>query len=517
MNVKQNLSILFYRKTKKKNNSGEIPIYARITIDGFKDEFSTGIKVLLEQWDNKTKTVFTFVPNHKLINKKIGQIKADLERHFDLVQAKQGTATPQAVKISYLTPINGQENQSHRRENFLLSESLDETVYSYLKWCDKFDKAHKDGNRPRPEKMELLLQEKLELKEVLKKLEKKASTVFEDKSRQKTLIMALDEYLLNFTVLALEGHRSPNTLEKWIGRKKRYLAFLQHKFKTSDIPLVQLEFKYLNDLVKYLYTYHSVNENTAMKYAQCIKELMDRCVANGWVTANIFTTFECSYTKTNRPWPSMTEMETFIHFEFSKEIYNTVRDIAIFQSFTGYGYNETYLAEPADVYLGFDGQHWIDKDRQKTGTEEAVPLLPIALEIIDKYKEHPQCLRTGRILPVPTNEYYNRCLKEMGKEMGTNNFDNTHRFRYFFANEVTFNMGVPLKTVSKIVGHKSVTATETYVRPNKVNISENMKMVKEKLFTADGRLKSLKSTPIERTTACGLKVVHLQKNGAISD
>src|SRR6266542_3141716 len=97
MNVKQNLSILFFKKGQKTNAKGETPIYVRVTIDGFKDEFSSGIKVLAGQWDKKTKSVFTSTPNHKSINKKIGQIKADMERQFDLIQAKDETASPQAV------------------------------------------------------------------------------------------------------------------------------------------------------------------------------------------------------------------------------------------------------------------------------------------------------------------------------------------------------------------------------------------------------------------------------------
>ena len=68
----------------------------------------------------------------------------------------------------------------------------------------------------------------------------------------------------------------------------------------------------------------------------------------------------------------------------------------------------------------------------------------------------------------------------------------THKARFFFANEVTYNNGVPLKTVSRMLGQKSVKTTEVYVRANRRNISEEMEKVEKALFTAEGDLKTEK-------------------------
>jgi integrase len=195
----------------------------------------------------------------------------------------------------------------------------------------------------------------------------------------------------------------------------------------------------------------------------------------------------------------MEEFEHLVNYEFEKDIFNRVRDVAIFQAFTGFSYQETYAAEPADIIKGVDGQDWISKNRQKTGFDESVPLLPIVKKIIEKYKADPKCTRSGRLLPVPTNEYYNRCLKEMAGIVKTKVLNNTHQFRFFFANEVTFNKGVPLKTVSKMLGHRSIKTTEIYVRANKSNIAENMQMVKGKLFDKNGNLKSKTDTNLFTT------------------
>lgn len=490
MNVRQNLSVLFYLKRKKATKDGKAPIYVRITIDGLRDEFAFGYKVLPGDWDEDAKKILSTDASSKSVNKKINQAQADIERHFDLMQVKHGIATPLLVKESYLTPLKGHDLHHQRVENLQLSESIDETILSYIRFCKKVKKADQQGRNVSIEKQVLLNKEKAALKDDIEKLAKKAMKIFDDKNRTKTLILSVDEFLLHFMQLAITGHRSPNTLEKWIGRKKRYQDFLKYRYKLQDIPLSQMEFKFLADLVKYLLVQHEVEENTAMKYAQCIKEIMDRTVANGWTTANIFSTFQCRYIESENDWPTMAEFEILINYQFEKDILNRVRDVAIFQAFTGFAYNETYSAEPVDIIIGIDGLEWISKNRQKTGFDESVPLLPIAKSIIEKYRNDPKCSRSGRLLPVPTNACYNKCLKEIAGILKTNVLNNTHQFRYFFANEVTFNKGVPLKTVSKMLGHRSIKTTEIYVRANKSNISENMQMVKEKLFDESGNLQS---------------------------
>jgi len=98
MNVKQNLSILFYLKKKKATQDGKIPIYTRITIDGLRDEFSFGYKVLNDDWDDEAKRLLTSDPNHKGINKKIGQAQTDIERHLILCRPNMALPHHRALK-----------------------------------------------------------------------------------------------------------------------------------------------------------------------------------------------------------------------------------------------------------------------------------------------------------------------------------------------------------------------------------------------------------------------------------
>ncbi|THU37032.1 hypothetical protein FAM09_18940 [Niastella caeni] len=146
MQVHQNISILFYRKRKTINKkTGYIPLYCRVTIDGLEDEISPGCKVLNDDWDFESKTVQPSHPDQKDINKKLGQMKTDLERHFDLVVAKHGLATPEQVFASYKTPITGQKQQVERKENAAFSLVQDELIKDVVKHLRQ-RMAHHGGN-----------------------------------------------------------------------------------------------------------------------------------------------------------------------------------------------------------------------------------------------------------------------------------------------------------------------------------------------------------------------------------
>ena len=104
------------------------------------------------------------------------------------------------------------------------------------------------------------------------------------------------------------------------------------------------------------------------------------------------------------------------------------------------------------------------KEREKTNNLERVPLLPIAKEIIDRYKDHPYCLNNNRVLPVKSNQRYNGCLNEIANICGITKHLTTHMARHSFATTVTLEHGVPIETVSQMLGHRSIKTTQIYAR-----------------------------------------------------
>jgi hypothetical protein len=244
-----------------------------------------------------------------------------------------------------------------------------------------------------------------------------------------------------------------------------------------------------------------------MKYVQMIKEVFTRAVSIGWLTANIFDSYSCHYDEIDQEWLAMDDMFRLKDHTFGRPQLNEVRDVYVFASFTGYAYAELDSAAPTDLRVGVDGKQWISKDRQKTGTDETLPLLPIALGIIKRYKNHSTCLRRGTLLPVPSCEEYNRCLKEIGSELGLKIQLTTHKARYFFANVVADDNGVELRITGQLMGQKSLKTTAKYVRKNKRLLAENMKAVEDKLFHPDGTLRDKKLPPKHQGKVITLRVV----------
>ena len=493
MNVKQKLSILFYLKRKKATKEGKNPIYVRLTIDGMVDEMSTGHKVLSDDWDNDTKRAKATAPDHKKINKVLRTMETDLERHFDLMLAKHSLVTPSQVKYSYKSPIKGEKDRQDKVENATLSTLLSDLILKYIKHNKRNKAAFSNNAVPSEARLFLLHQEKEEIYRDVEALKKKWLPIFDDKDRLKTLVLAVDDYLLNFLELCLVEQRSPNTLEKMIGRKARYLSFLQYRHDVDDIPLKEIEYSFMDELYNFSIISHKNRGNSAMKYCQWLKEVMERAASKGWVSFNVFSIFKCRYTDPKRDWISLETAIDLLNSNLKTQDQNEIRDIYIFQCFCGLSYQEVYSLEASDLIIGIDGKIWIDKDRQKTGANESVPLLPICIQLLERYKSHPVCQRRGKLFPVPSNQHYNRVLKEIAEQKGIKTILRTHKARFFFANEVTFNMGVQLKTVSRMLGHKSIKTTEVYVRANKKNISESMEVVQEKMFETNGKIKGVTS------------------------
>ncbi|OMP74969.1 site-specific integrase [[Flexibacter] sp. ATCC 35208] len=180
----------------------------------------------------------------------------------------------------------------------------------------------------------------------------------------------------------------------------------------------------------------------------------------------------------------------------------------MFSSYTGFPYREVYNLGPHHLKHRDDGEIWATLSRQKTDEDEGVPLLPPAIMLIEKYKTHPEATRRNRLFPVPTNQEYNLGLKEIIKILGIDGISlKTHKARFYFANEVTYNHGVPLKTVSRLLGHQSIKTTEIYVQANTRNLSESMKMVKEKLFEKEKEQHTTTPAPVIEINP-SLKVVH---------
>ena len=223
------------------------------------------------------------------------------------------------------------------------------------------------------------------------------------------------------------------------------------------------------------------NHNTTIKYLRNFKKIIHLAVANDWLYKYPFQAHKAKIKEVKRDFLTQEELERVNEKEFSTARLNVVKDVFVFCCYTGLSYVDVAKLTPNNLTKGLDNETWLFVDRTKTGSSSHVPLLPPALEIIQKYKDHPESGNKGLLLPVISNQKLNAYLKEIADICGINKHLTFHIARHTFATTVTLTNGVPIESVSSMLGHKNLKTTQIYAKVVKKKISEDMKKLKEKL------------------------------------
>jgi site-specific recombinase XerD len=161
---------------------------------------------------------------------------------------------------------------------------------------------------------------------------------------------------------------------------------------------------------------------------------------------------------------------------------NMVRDMFVFSCYTGLAYVDLMnLSEDTHMIIGIDHRQWIKTTRQKSDEPVNVPLLPEAKVILNRYRDNIRSLANGTVFPKISNQKVNAYLKEIAKDLGIKKTLTFHVARHTFATTVTLSNGVPIETVSKMLGHTKIATTQIYARVLEKKISEDMDVLRKKL------------------------------------
>ncbi|MFN3849646.1 MAG: site-specific integrase [Spirosomataceae bacterium] len=296
-----------------------------------------------------------------------------------------------------------------------------------------------------------------------------------------TLIQLIDHHNMKFKEKVEIGQFSENTYEKYITTKQRIKEFIELQYKQSDLLLSDLKYSFITNFEHFLLTKKFMQSNSAMKYIKNLKKIIRLGVSMEWLTKSPFDNFKCSYIQPDIEVLSQQDLDKIYKKDIKVKRLAEVRDVFIFCCYTGFAYCEIANFDRESVQLGMDGEKWLCRNRQKTKVKESVLLLPIPLEIIDKYQNHPYCISNNKLLPVNSNQKYNAYLKELADVCGIKINLTTHIARHTFATTVTLANNVPIETVSEMLGHKSIRTTQIYAKVVKNKISNDMKSLREKL------------------------------------
>ncbi len=272
------------------------------------------------------------------------------------------------------------------------------------------------------------------------------------------------------------------TLERYETALKHTVEFMQWKYKISDIDIRKIDHAFITSYEFYLKTQRNCAQNTTVRYIKNFGKIVRICIANGWLDKDPFINYKSKLVEVERAFLSQEEIEVMLNKTFGPERLNQVKDIFIFSCFTGLAYSDVKKLTPKNISIGIDGERWIYVNRTKTDTRSNIPLLPIASAILDKYKDHPQVINQNKLLPIISNQKMNSYLKEIADVCGINKELTFHIARHTFATTVTLSNGVPIESVSKMLGHKDLRTTQHYAKILDLKVSNDMKILKEKLF-----------------------------------
>lgn len=275
---------------------------------------------------------------------------------------------------------------------------------------------------------------------------------------------------------------APGTLERYTTSLKHTIEFMQWKYNVSDIDITKIDHAFITDYEFWLRSVRNCANNTAVKYLKNFNKIIKLCLANDWLDKNPFANYKSKVKEVERVYLTEEEIQSIIEKDFKTERLSLVRDIFLFSCFTGLAYIDVKNLTKSHISFGIDGEKWIFTHRQKTESASKIPILPVTQMIIDKYENHPQCNNEDKLLPILSNQKMNAYLKEIAAICEIEKELTFHIARHTFATTVTLTNGVPIESVSKMLGHKNLRTTQHYAKVLDRKVSEDMQILRDKFI-----------------------------------
>lgn len=300
-------------------------------------------------------------------------------------------------------------------------------------------------------------------------------------AKQESLIPIYKEFLEE--TKGLVGiQKSQKTYEKYERCYRRVVEFLHVKYKASDIALRDLKPIFLVDFEVFLATKHNCSMNTIYKFLQLLRMPILKAQRMGLVFPDPYLGYKMKKEAVDRGYLKEEDVLKIAQKEISIPRLDMVRDLFVFACYTGLAYADIADLRQEHIQKMFDGKMWIVTHRKKTKTNVNVPLLGPAQRILEKYAGR---FEDGTVLPVISNQKCNAYLKEIADICGIEQHLTFHLARHTFATTMTLGKGVPIESVSKMLGHTNISTTQIYARITNDKISKDMDNLSKNLGALD--------------------------------
>ena len=346
--------------------------------------------------------------------------------------------------------------------------------------------------------------DKLELENTLSLDKVKAAYQHED-VEYNTIGQLFDKYISN--VKAKTGTTlSTTSYHKYELCRKRFMEMLEAKYHCKDMLLHELNPTVIEDYYIYLTTSIGHCNNTAVKTMKTMRTVILHGIKMGVLHNDPYLGVHLHMDEVDRGYLTEEEIKTIMEKQFDLERLERAPAIFIFLCFTGLAYIDVKALMPENIVI-LNGVEWISSKRVKTGTKISVVLFEGAKLIIEKYKNYPR--KKGHVFPIYSNQKTNDYLKEIATACDIDKDISFHMARHTFAT-LTLSKGVPIESVSRMLGHKNIKTTQIYAKITNKKIEEDMaKFFNDKTISSLGE-ESVNMTAKDKNTT---KATNKKKGG----
>lgn len=252
--------------------------------------------------------------------------------------------------------------------------------------------------------------------------------------------------------------------------------FLSERLRLSDIPFSALDRSFIDKFDLYLRTERKLAPNTIVLYMSRLHTVINKAITAGIITADPFAGYEPPRPERKRRYLTKEELQRLMTTPLHSPRLYLVRDLFLFSCYTGISYGDMCRLTAANLETSEDGTVWIKATREKTNVEFEIPLLDLPLHIINKYHDTTS---DGKLLPMYGNSELNKGLKQLATACGIDRKLTFHRARHNFGTHITLSLGVPIETVSRMMGHRRLMTTQIYAHVTDRKVDEDTKQLRE--------------------------------------
>lgn len=272
--------------------------------------------------------------------------------------------------------------------------------------------------------------------------------------------------------------RSKDSLRTYQSVYMKIVGFVQVHYGVEDIPLRQLELSFIEKFDSFMRIEQRFTAHTVSTYTIILRKIVRRAISQGTLHKNPFATYIPEQPPRKRRHMTQEELDKFMSVSIDSKRVSHTRDMFIFATFTGLAYADMCNLSQDNIHKERNGSLWIKIKRQKTGSLCNIPLLDIPRQIIEKYKSERKGSKIFNMTALSSVEVN---LKKIAKLCGVEKCVTYHQSRHNFGTLITLSQGVPLETVSQMMGHKCIRTTQIYAKLTRQKVNEDIKKLSSRI------------------------------------